>query len=44
MKKFEAPEVEINRFQLEDVITTSGSGEIVTPTTPTAPGDMTDKA
>lgn len=40
MKKFEAPEVEINRFQLEDVITTSEPG--ITP--PTAPGDMTDKA
>ena len=39
MKKFEAPEIEVLKFQVEDVITTSGGDNTV----PTAPGNMTDK-
>ena len=27
MKKFEAPEIEITKFEIEDVITTSGEPE-----------------
>lgn len=36
MKKFEAPEMEISKFALEDVITTSGTEEIL----PTSGEDM----
>ena len=29
MKKFEMPEIEIEKFAMEDVITTSGEGDII---------------
>ena len=31
MFKFEAPEMEVITFEVEDVITTSGTGDIITP-------------
>ena len=31
MTKFEAPKMEVVKFETEDVITTSGTGDIITP-------------
>lgn len=31
MYKFDAPEMEVITFEVEDVITTSGTGDIITP-------------
>lgn len=31
MKKFEAPELEVVKFNVMDVITTSGDGDTITP-------------
>ena len=34
MKKFENPEIELIKFEVEDVLTTSGLGDNQTPTAP----------